>query len=80
MEKSRTSPLRKMTISVRIGERIIREIGVEFSKLYYWTDSEVALKYIFNEEKQFTVESLINASSAGKEMRQLSRDGSFTTL
>ena len=63
--KSRTSPLRKITIprlelqaavvSVRIGERILREVGVKFSKIYYWTDSEVVLKYIFNEEKRFTV-------------------------
>ena len=63
--KSRTSPLRKITIprlefqaavvSVRIGERILREIGVEFSKIFYWTDSEVVLKYILNEEKRFTV-------------------------
>ena len=61
--KSRTSPLRKIMIprlelqaavvSVQIGERILREVGVEFSKIYYWTDLEVVLKYIFNEENRF---------------------------
>ena len=63
--KSRTSPLRKITIprlelqaavlSVRISELILREIQIDFSKIYYWTDSEVVLKYILNEEKRFTV-------------------------
>jgi hypothetical protein len=63
--KSRTAPLRKITIprlelqaailSVRISEMILREIQINFSNIYYWTDSEVVLKYIMNENKRFTV-------------------------
>ena len=63
--KSRTAPLRKITIprlelqaavlSIRLSERIQREIEIEFSEVHYWTDSEVVLKYIYNDHKRFTV-------------------------
>ena len=62
MGKSRTAPLRKIVISrqellaavisIRLSERIQREFVIEFSEVYYWTDSEVVLKY---ERKRFTV-------------------------
>jgi hypothetical protein len=57
--KSRTAPLRKISIprlelqaavlSVRISEIMQREIEITFSKICYWTDSEVVLKYIQNQ-------------------------------
>ncbi len=63
--KSRTAPLRKISIprlelqaavlSVRISEIIQREVEITFNKICYWTDSEVVLKYIQNEDKRFTV-------------------------
>ena len=63
--KSRIAPLRKVSIprlelqvavlSVQFSELVQREIDMSFSKIYYWTDSEVVLKYIRNEEKRFCV-------------------------
>ena len=63
--KSCTAPLRKITItrlelqaavlSTHLSERIQQEIGIEFSEVHYWTDSEVVLKYIYNDHKRFTV-------------------------
>ena len=63
--KSRAALLRKVSIqcpelqaavlSVRVCELVQREIEMSFSKIYYWTDSEVVLKYIRNEEKRFCV-------------------------
>ena len=63
--KSRTGPLRKVSIprpelqavvlSVRVSELVQREIDMSFSKIFYWTDSEVVLKYIRNEGKRFCV-------------------------
>ena len=53
--KYRAAPLRKVSIprlelqaavlSVRVCELVQREIEMSFSKIYYWTDSEVVLKY-----------------------------------
>ena len=42
-------------LSVRIGEMVQREIEMEFTQICYWTDSEIVLKYIQNESKQYTV-------------------------
>ena len=42
-------------LSIRLSERIQREIEIEFSEVHYWTDSEVLLKYIYNDHKRFTV-------------------------
>ncbi|XP_028404019.1 uncharacterized protein LOC114526634 [Dendronephthya gigantea] len=63
--KSRAAPLRKITIprlelqaavlAVRIGEMIQRVIEIKFNRVYYWTDSEIVLKYIQNESKRYTV-------------------------
>ena len=63
--KSQTAPLRKVSIprlelqaavlSVQVSELVQREIDMSFSKIYYWIDSEVVLKYIGNEEKKFCV-------------------------
>ena len=61
LEKSRAAPLRKITIprlqlqaavlSTCLSEGIQREVGIEFSEVHCWTDSEVALKYIYNDHK-----------------------------
>ena len=63
--KSRAAPLRRITVprlelqaavlSVRIGEMVQHEIEMEFTQICYWTDSEIVLKYIQNESKQYTV-------------------------
>ena len=63
--KARAAPLRKISIprlelqaavlAVRISEMIQREVQINFSMIIYWTDSEVMLKYIMNENKRFTV-------------------------
>jgi hypothetical protein len=47
--------LQAAVLSVRISKIIQCEIEITFSKICYWTDSEVVLKYIQNEDKRFTV-------------------------
>lgn len=47
--------LQAAVLSIRLSERIQREIGIEFGEVRYWTDFEVVPKYIFNDHKRFTV-------------------------
>ena len=63
--KSRTAPLKKITIprlelqaatnAVRISAMIQRELEWELDEVFYWTESEIVLAYIKNESKRFKV-------------------------
>ena len=47
--------LQALALSVRVCELVQHEIKMSFSKIYYWTDSKVVLKYIQTEEKRSCV-------------------------
>ena len=63
--KSRVAPLKSTTIprlelqaavlSAKLSNYIQDHMGLEMSKVTYWTDSEIVLKYIQNDTKKFHV-------------------------
>ena len=60
--------LQNAVLSIRLSERIQREIGVEFGEVHYSTDFEVVPKYIYNDHKRFTV----YVGNRGAQMREKS--------
>ncbi|XP_071830918.1 uncharacterized protein [Apostichopus japonicus] len=65
MSKSKVAPLKLRTIprlelqaavlAVKVDSLLRRELALEFAKSYFWTDSEVVLKYIHNDSRRFHV-------------------------
>ena len=65
MSKSRVAPLKKLTIprlelqaavlSTRIDSLCRKEFDMSFGPSYFWTDSEIVLKYVKNEKRRFQV-------------------------
>ena len=63
MAKSRTAPLQYIcvprlelqaaTIAARVHSMIIREIDLNISSTFFWTDSQITLQYIRNESRRF---------------------------
>ena len=63
MAKSRTAPLQYVsvprlelqaaTIAARVHSMIIREIDLNISSTFFWTDSQITLQYIRNESRRF---------------------------
>ncbi|XP_071848188.1 uncharacterized protein [Apostichopus japonicus] len=65
MSKSKVAPLKLRTIprlelqaavlAVKVDSLLRRELALEFAKSYFWTDSEIVLKYIHNDSRRFHV-------------------------
>ena len=63
MAKGRTAPLQYVsvprlelqaaTIAARVHSMIIREIDLNISSTFFWTDSQITLQYIRNESRRF---------------------------
>ena len=63
--KCRVAPIKQVTIprlelqaavtAVKIDEMLKRELNIQFDKTYFWTDSEIVLKYICNDSLRFHV-------------------------
>ena len=63
MSKSRTAPLQYVsvprlelqaaTIAVRVHDMILKEIDLNISSTFFWTDSKITLQYINNESRRF---------------------------
>ena len=63
MAKSRTAPLQYVsvprlelqaaTIAARVHSMITREIDLNISSTFFWTDSQITLQYIRNESRRF---------------------------
>ena len=63
MAKSRTAPLQYVsvprlelqaaTIAVRVHDMILKEIDLNISSTFFWTDSKITLQYINNESRRF---------------------------
>ena len=63
MAKSRTAPLQYVsvprlelqaaTIAVRAHAMILKEINLNISLTFFWTDSKITLQYINNESRRF---------------------------
>lgn len=65
MSKCKVAPIKAVSIprlelqaaalSARLGDLLLRELDLGPLPVYYWVDSEIALKYIKNEDKRFHV-------------------------
>jgi hypothetical protein len=65
LSKSRVAPIKSITIprlellaavmSAQIGSVLIKELDLQFTECYFWTDSEIVLRYIQNESTRFHV-------------------------
>ena len=63
MGKSRVAPLKRVSIprlelvaavlAVKMSTMISREVDIAFSKVYFWTDASVVLRYLRNTAKRF---------------------------
>ena len=63
MAKSRTAPLQYVSvprlelqavpIAVRVHAMILKEIDLNISLTFFWTDSKITLQYINNESRTF---------------------------
>ena len=63
MGKSRVAPLKRVSIlrlelvaaviAVKISTMISREVDIAFSKVYFWTDTSVVLRYLCNAATRF---------------------------
>ena len=65
MSKSRVAPIKSITIpclelqaavlSARIDSLLLEELDLTLGLSYFWTDSEIVIKYIHNESRRFQV-------------------------
>ena len=62
MSKSKVAPLKTCTIprlelqaAVKVDSLLKRELDIEFDQSFFWTDSEIVLKYIRNDSRRFHV-------------------------
>ena len=65
MSKSRVAPIKSITIprlelqaavlSARIDSLLLGELDLTLGPSYFWTDSEIVIKYIHNESRRFQV-------------------------
>ena len=65
LSKNKVAPIKQMTIprlelqaavmSSRMDKVLRNELGLQISHSYFWTDSEIVLRYIKNETKRFHV-------------------------
>ena len=65
MSKSKVAPLKACTIprlelqaavlAVKVDALLKRELDLNFAQSYFWTDSEIVLKYIQNDSRRFHV-------------------------
>ena len=63
--KSRVAPIKNVTIprlelqaallSARVDAMLRQEMSIELARSYFWSDSEITLKYIMNDTKRFHV-------------------------
>lgn len=47
--------LQAATLSARIGAMLLRELDIDITRSYFWTDSLIVLQYIKNDTKRFQV-------------------------